>query len=62
MKRCARVMTFWVALLIAQLLVLPAWAIEMAPDRLVDKTVREVLDIIKQDEALRNGDKEKMLI
>ncbi|MCW5608411.1 MAG: ABC transporter substrate-binding protein [Nitrosomonas sp.] len=54
-------MTFWVALLIAQLLVLPAWAIEMAPDRLVDKTVREVLDIIKQDEALRNGDKEKML-
>lgn len=61
MKRCARVMTFWVALLIAQLLVLPAWAIEMAPDRLVDKTVREVLDIIKQDEALRNGDKEKML-
>ncbi|MBX3639725.1 MAG: ABC transporter substrate-binding protein [Nitrosomonas sp.] len=61
MKRYARVMTFWVALLIAQLLVLPAWAIEMAPDRLVDKTVREVLDIIKQDEALRNGDKEKML-
>lgn len=59
MKKCARVMTFWVALLIAQLFVFPAWA--MAPDRLVDQTVREVLDIIKQDEALRNGDKEKML-
>jgi phospholipid transport system substrate-binding protein len=61
MKKCARVMTFWVALLIAQLFVFPAWAMEMEPDRLVDRTVREVLDIIKQDEALKNGDKEKML-
>ncbi|MCP5246395.1 MAG: ABC transporter substrate-binding protein [Burkholderiales bacterium] len=61
MKRSTHVMTFGVALLIAQLLVFPAWAMEMAPDRLVDQTVREVLDIIKQDEALRNGDKEKML-
>ena len=59
MKRYARVITFWVALLIAPLFVFPAWA--MAPDRLVDQTVRDVLDIIKQDEALRNGDKEKML-
>ncbi len=57
MKRCARVITFWVALMF----VFPAWAMEMAPDRLVDRTVREVLNIIEQDEKLKHGDKEKML-
>ncbi len=57
MKRCAYVITFWVALIF----VFPVWAMAMAPDRLVDRTVREVLDIIEQDEKLRNGDKEKML-
>ncbi|PTQ80750.1 MlaC/ttg2D family ABC transporter substrate-binding protein [Nitrosomonas ureae] len=42
------------------LLALPAWSMDLAPDRLVDKTVKEVIEIIQEDEALRNGDREKM--
>ncbi len=43
------------------LLVSSAWAVEQAPDRLVDQTVKEVIDIINKDSDLKNGDKEKML-
>lgn len=57
MKRFASVITFWMALVFA----FPVWAIEMAPDRLVDNTVREVLEIIKEDDKIQNGDKERML-
>lgn len=45
---------------LSNLLALPAWSMDLAPDRLVDKTVKEVIEIIQQDEALRNGDREKM--
>ncbi len=45
----------------SSLLALPAWSVEMAPDRLVDKTVKEVIEIIQKDEELKNGNKDKML-
>jgi len=56
MKRFSGVITF----LVAFLFVFPAWAMEMAPDRLVDKTVQEVLEIIGKDEKI-GQDKERML-
>ncbi|MDP1558215.1 MAG: ABC transporter substrate-binding protein [Nitrosomonas sp.] len=44
------------------LFVLPAWATNIPPDRLVDETVRDVVTIINQDEELKTGrNKEKML-
>jgi len=46
--------------MLSGLLALPAWSVDLAPDRLVDKTVKEVIEIIQKDEALRNGDREKM--
>lgn len=49
-----------IILMLSNLLALPAWSMDLAPDRLVDKTVKEVIEIIQQDEALRNGDREKM--
>jgi len=55
MKKFAGITTF----LIAFLFVFPAWAM-MEPDRLVDKTVQEVLDIIGKDEKI-GQDKERML-
>ncbi len=42
-------------------LVFPASAMDLEPDRLVDKTVKEVIEIIQKDEELKNGNKEKML-
>lgn len=50
-----------VLLMLSSLLVFPAWAIDLAPDRLVDKTVKEVIEIIQKDEELKNGNKDKML-
>ncbi|MBY0485258.1 ABC transporter substrate-binding protein [Nitrosomonas sp.] len=47
-------------LLLSNLLVFPAWSMDLAPDRLVDKTVKEVMEIIQKDEALKNGDRDKM--
>jgi phospholipid transport system substrate-binding protein len=48
-------------LVISSLLAFPTWSVEMAPDRLVDKTVKEVIEIIQKDEELKNGNKDKML-
>ncbi|SFK46556.1 phospholipid transport system substrate-binding protein [Nitrosomonas aestuarii] len=56
MKRFLGVVTF----LVAFLFVFPAWSMEMRPDRLVDKTVQEVLEIIGKDERI-GDDKERML-
>jgi phospholipid transport system substrate-binding protein len=50
-----------ILLIFSTLLVLPAWSMDLAPDRLVDKTVQEVIEIIHKDEDLKNGNKEKML-
>lgn len=50
-----------VLLMLSSLLVFPAWAIDLAPDRLVDRTVKEVIEIIQKDEELKNGNKDKML-
>lgn len=50
-----------IALMLSSVLAFPAWSANLAPDKLVDETVQEVIDIIRKDEALRNGDKEKML-
>ena len=49
-----------IVLMLSNLLVFPAWSME-PPDRLVDKTVHEVIEIIQKDEELKNGNKEKML-
>lgn len=49
------------ALMLSNLLVFPAWSMELAPDRLVDRTVKEVIEIIQKDEELKSGNKEKML-
>ncbi|MEK6735979.1 MAG: ABC transporter substrate-binding protein [Pseudomonadota bacterium] len=43
------------------LLIFPTWAKDVAPDRLVDETVREVLEILGQDGDLKGSKKEKML-
>ncbi|GJL75344.1 phospholipid-binding protein MlaC [Nitrosomonas sp.] len=56
MKRFLGVVTF----LVAFLFVFPVWSMEMKPDRLVDKTVQEVLEIIGKDERI-GDDKERML-
>lgn len=50
-----------IVLMLSGMLMFPAWSANLAPDKLVDQTVQEVIDIIRKDEALRNGDKEKML-
>jgi phospholipid transport system substrate-binding protein len=47
-------------LLLSNLLAFPAWSLDLAPDRLVDKTVKEVIEIIQKDEALKNGNRDKM--
>ncbi len=49
-----------IVLLVSFLLVLPAWSMENAPDRLVEKTVQEVLEIIETDEFIRGGDRERI--
>ena len=46
--------------MLSNLLVFPAWSMD-PPDRLVDKTVHEVIEIIQKDEELKTGNKEKML-
>ena len=50
-----------IGLILSNLLVFPAWSMDLAPDRLVDKTVHEVMEIIQKDEELKSGNKEKML-
>ena len=50
-----------IGLIFSCLLISPVWSMEMAPDRLVDQTVKEVIDIINKDADLKNGNKEKML-
>lgn len=43
------------------LLVSPTWSVEVAPDRLVEDTVHDVLAIIEQDNGYKDGDREKIL-
>ncbi len=50
-----------IVLMLSSLLAFPAWTMDLAPDRLVDRTVREVIEIIQKDEELKNGNKDKML-
>lgn len=50
-----------IVLTLSSLLVFPALAVDLAPDRLVDNTVKEVIEIIQKDEELKNGNKDKML-
>ncbi|MFZ1851986.1 MAG: ABC transporter substrate-binding protein [Nitrosomonas sp.] len=60
MKRKILVVLF---IAIAGLVALPAWSNNptLAPDKLVENTVHEVITIIQKDEDLRNGNKEKLL-
>ena len=49
-------------LLVASVFVFPTWGVAgISPDKLVEETVQEVIDIINKDEAIKSGDKEKML-
>ena len=49
-------------LLVASMFVFPTWGVAgISPDKLVEETVQEVIDIINEDEAIQSGDKEKML-
>ncbi len=49
-------------LLVASMFVFPTWGVAgISPDKLVEETVQEVIDIINEDEAIKSGDKEKML-
>lgn len=49
-------------LLVASAFIFPAWATaNISPDKLVDETMQEVIDIIKEDEAIKSGDSERML-
>tara|TARA_R110002073_G_scaffold225826_1_gene386689 strand:+ start:1456 stop:2073 length:618 start_codon:yes stop_codon:yes gene_type:complete len=41
-------------------LVHPVWAMEIAPDKLVDRTVQEVMSIINQDEDIKAGNKDRI--
>lgn len=50
-----------ILLVFSNLLASPAWSMDLAPDRLVDRTVQEVIEIIQKDQELKNGNKEKML-
>ncbi|MBY0474714.1 MAG: ABC transporter substrate-binding protein [Nitrosomonas sp.] len=47
-------------LMFANLVASSAWSVDLAPDRLVDRTVKEVIGIIQKDEELKSGDREKM--
>ncbi|PSJ17488.1 MlaC/ttg2D family ABC transporter substrate-binding protein [Nitrosomonas supralitoralis] len=49
-----------IVLMFSNLLAFPAWSVDLAPDRLVDRTVKEVIGIIQKDEELKSGDREKM--
>ncbi|WP_394809049.1 phospholipid-binding protein MlaC [Nitrosomonas sp.] len=48
-------------LILSNLLVLPAWSMDLSPDKLVDRTVKEVIEIIQKDEELKSGNRDKML-
>ena len=49
-------------LLVTSVFVFPTWGVAgISPDKLVEETVQEVIDIINEDEAIKSGDKEKML-
>jgi phospholipid transport system substrate-binding protein len=48
-------------LILSILLVLPAWSMDLSPDKLVDRTVKEVIEIIQKDEELKSGNRDKML-
>lgn len=50
-----------VLLLVAFWWVLPLSAKEMAPDLLVKNTVDEVITILKQDDGIKEGDKDRVL-
>ena len=49
-------------LIVASMFVLPTWSVAgISPDKLVEETVQEVIDIINEDEAIKSGDRERML-
>lgn len=48
-----------IILLISLFVTAPVWA-AMAPDQLVEKSIQDVMAIIKQDKAIQSGDKNKI--
>lgn len=57
MKKLFGVFTLFTALLLA----FPAWTMAIPPDKLVDQTVQEVINIIRQDEEIKDGNSKKIL-
>ena len=57
MKKLFSVCTLFITLLFA----FPAWTMAIPPDKLVDRTVQEVIEIVRQDEELRDGNSKKIL-
>ncbi len=57
MKKLFGIFTLLTTLLFA----FPAWTMVIPPDKLVDQTVQEVIDIIRTDEDLKDGHSEKIL-
>ena len=57
MKKLFGIFTLFTTLLFA----FPAWTMAIPPDKLVDQTVQEVIDIISKDEDLTDGHSEKIL-
>jgi len=57
MKKMFGIFTLFTTLLFA----FPAWTMAIPPDQLVDQTVQEVINIIRQDEDLRDGNSKKIL-
>ncbi len=49
-----------ITLLIALCVTSPLWAAVMSPDKLVENSIQEVMDIIKKDEAIKSGDKNRI--
>ena len=48
-------------LVTALLFVFPAWTMAISPDQLVEQTVQEVIEIVRQDEDIRDGNSKKIL-
>lgn len=57
MKKLFGIFTLLVTLIFA----FPAWTMAIPPDKLVDRTAQEVIEIVRQDEELRDGNSKKIL-
>lgn len=57
MKKLFGILTLLVTLIFA----FPAWTMAIPPDKLVDRTAQEVIEIVRQDKDLKDGNSKKIL-